>query len=328
MTEKDTAGQTSGASAAVADGRVIYQLHHQTTYQYSLPVRLSHQMLHLTPRELAWQRCLSHQVNIQPAPALVRSYEDNFGNVIKAFSLDTDHTSLDVVAESWVELTPRLLPAHSMPWEEAVALLSYQGARPLSPGMLDASNFLFESSHVRIKREFIHYAEQCFTPGLPLLDGVRALMLRIFDEFAFDPAATTVSTPVTDVFANRRGVCQDFAHLMLSCLRSVGLAARYVSGYLLTQPPPGQPRLIGADASHAWVSVYCPGRDGEAGVWIDADPTNGLFPDTSHITLGWGRDFLDVSPLRGVLIGGGQQTMQVAVTVMPGEEAGELAFAI
>ncbi|WP_432240701.1 transglutaminase family protein [Herbaspirillum robiniae] len=324
MVQDDQAGDIAATQAQ----RLVYQIRHQTTYQYSLPVRLSHQMLHLTPRELPWQHCISHSVNIQPAPQLVRSYEDNFGNVIKGFSLDTDHTSLDVHADSWVELTSRSLPQDALSWDEAVMQQSYHGGQSMQPGMLDASNFLFESSHVRIKREFIRYAADCFRPGLSVVEGVRALMLRIHDEFSFDPAATTVSTPVTEVFVNRRGVCQDFAHLMLSCLRSIGLAARYVSGYLLTEPPPGQPRLIGADASHAWVSVYCPGREGEEGVWIDADPTNGIFADTSHITLGWGRDFLDVSPLRGVLIGGGQQSMQVAVTVMPGEEAQGLQLSI
>ena len=308
--------------------RVVYRIHHQTRYQYSLPVRLSHQVLHLTPRELPWQHCLSHSVEIGPAPQLVRSYEDNFGNVIKAFSLDTDHTSLNVQADSWVALTPRGQPQAELAWDEATVLMAYHGGQLMPAGMLEASNFLFESSHVRIKREFIGYAAECFARGMSVVEGVRALMLRIHEEFVFDPAATTVSTPVTEVFVNRRGVCQDFAHLMLSCLRSIGLAARYVSGYLLTEPPPGQPRLIGADASHAWVSVYCPGVDGAEGVWIDADPTNGVFPDTSHITLGWGRDFLDISPLRGVLIGGGQQSMQVAVTVLPGEEAQGLQLSI
>ncbi|UIN22132.1 transglutaminase family protein [Herbaspirillum frisingense] len=308
--------------------RVVYRIHHQTHYGYALPVRLSHQVLHLTPRELPWQQCLSHTVNVLPAPQLVRSYADNFGNIIKAFSLDTDHTSLDVQADSWVALTPRGQPQESMAWDEAAMSMAYHGGRMMAPGMLDASNFLFESSHVRIKREFIRYAAECFVPGVSVVEGVRALMMRIHEEFAFDPTATTVSTPVTEVFVNRRGVCQDFAHLMLSCLRSIGLAARYVSGYLLTEPPPGQPRLIGADASHAWVSVYCPDPEGGEGSWIDADPTNGVFPDTSHITLGWGRDFLDISPLRGVLIGGGQQTMQVAVTVMPGEEARGLQLSI
>jgi transglutaminase-like putative cysteine protease len=168
---------------------------------------------------------------------------------------------------------------------------------------------------VRNKRELAAWTSACFPPGAPLLAGVRALMNRIHDDFAFDPKATTVSTPVMDVFAHRRGVCQDFAHLMLSCLRSIGLAARYVSGYLLTRPPPGRARLVGADASHAWVSVYCPDYG-----WVDADPTNAVFPSLEHVTLGWGRDYDDVIPLRGVLLGGGDHTLDIAVTVAPIEE--------
>jgi len=254
-------------------------------------------------------------------------FVDSFGNALQSLSLDQDHSSLEVIAESWVEIAGRPLPQVTPPWQQVAAALSYQAGRMLSPEMLDASCFLFESSHVRIKREFAHYAADCFAPDVSLLDGIGTLMRRIYNEFTFDPLATTVSTPVTEVFMSKRGVCQDYAHFMLSCLRSIGLAARYVSGYLLTQPPPGQARLVGADASHAWVSVYCPGMDGQPGCWIDADPTNGIFPDISHITLGWGRDFLDISPLRGVLIGGGQQTMQVAVTVMPTEEIPGLPFA-
>jgi transglutaminase-like putative cysteine protease len=153
---------------------------------------------------------------------------------------------------------------------------------------------------------------ECFPEGSPILVGVRALMIRIHREFAFDPKATTVSTPVMEVFERRRGVCQDFAHLMLSCLRSIGLAARYVSGYLLTRPPPGNKRLVGADASHAWVSVYCPGHG-----WVDVDPTNGIFPSLEHVTLGWGRDYDDVTPLRGVLLGGGDHELDIEVTVAP-----------
>ncbi|WP_016832224.1 transglutaminase family protein [Herbaspirillum lusitanum] len=305
-----------------------YHIVHETNYQYAAPVRLSHQVLRLTPRSLPWQTCTSHFINILPGPTnLINLYTDSFGNALQSFSLDQDHASLDVYAESWVEISSRLLPTVTPPWEQVAETLSYHAGRSLPDDRLEASRFLFESSHVRIKREFARYAAECFTPGLPLLHGVEALMKRIFNEFTFDPEATTVSTPVTDVFVSKRGVCQDYAHFMLSCLRSLGLSARYVSGYLLTQPPPGQPRLIGADASHAWVSVYCPGRDGQPGCWIDADPTNGIFPDISHITLGWGRDFLDISPLRGVLIGGGQQTMQVAVTVMPSQEVPGLPFA-
>jgi len=305
----------------------VYHIIHETNYRYALPVRLSHQMLRLTPRSLPWQTCTSHSINIDPAPQNLRMFYDSFGNPLQAFSLDQDHTSLDVYAESWVELSQRPLPTITLPWEQVTEVLTYRAGRQLRDDVLEASRFLFESSHVRIKRDFARYAADCFTPGLPLLDGVSALMRRIFNEFTFDPLATTVSTPVTDVFINKRGVCQDYAHFMLSCLRSLGLAARYVSGYLLTQPPPGQARLIGADASHAWVSVYCPGTDGLGGYWIDADPTNGIFPEISHITLGWGRDFLDVSPLRGVLIGGGEQTMKVAVTVTPSDENPGLPFA-
>lgn len=305
-----------------------YHLLHETSYRYSLPVHLSHQMLRLTPRSLPWQSCTSHAIRIAPEPQNLRFLIDSFGNPMQSFSLELDHTELTAFAESWVELTPRGLPAATLPWEQVRDTLDYRAGRRMLPDDLLATHYLFESQHVRIKREFGRYAAECFQPGLPLMAGIDALMKRIFSEFTFDPHATTVSTPVTEVFMQKRGVCQDFAHFMLSCLRSLGLAARYVSGYLVTEPPPGQPRLIGADASHAWVSVYCPAQDGGSGVWIDADPTNGVFPDISHITLGWGRDFLDVSPLRGVLIGGGEQTMTVAVTVTPAAERPGLPFAI
>jgi transglutaminase-like putative cysteine protease len=159
---------------------------------------------------------------------------------------------------------------------------------------------------------FAAYAADCFSPGRPLLAAVDGLMQKIFSEFSFDAAATQVATPLLQVLEERRGVCQDFAHLMLACLRSMGLSARYISGYLLTQPPPGQPRLIGADASHAWISVYCPQHG-----WVDFDPTNNIRPALEHITLAWGRDFADVSPLRGVILGGGSHDPEVQVTVLP-----------
>ena len=195
--------------------------------------------------------------------------------------------------------------------------LSYKAGRTLSPEELVATEFLFESTRVRNKRELSAWAATCFPSGAPLLVGVSALMHRIHDELEFDPKATTVSTPVMDVWKERRGVCQDFAHLFLSCIRSLGLSARYVSGYLLTRPPPGKKRLIGADASHAWVSVHCPGYG-----WVDVDPTNATFVGEEHVTLGWGRDYDDVIPLRGVLLGGGQHELRVSVTVLPeGEHA-------
>ncbi|RXZ33969.1 transglutaminase family protein [Oxalobacteraceae bacterium CAVE-383] len=305
-----------------------YHVMHETSYAYSQPVHLSHQMLRLTPRTLPWQSCTSHAIRISPEPQNLRLLLDSFGNPMQSFSLEQDHTELSAFAESWVELASRCPPADTPPWEQVRDTLDYRAGRFLLPDDLLATHYLFESQHVRIKREFGRYAADCFGPGRPLLDGIDALMKRIFSEFTFDPHATTVSTPVTDVFMQKRGVCQDYAHFMLSCLRSLGLAARYVSGYLVTEPPAGQPRLIGADASHAWVSVYCPAQGGGSGYWIDADPTNGIFPDISHITLGWGRDFLDVSPLRGVLIGGGEQSMKVAVTVTPAAECPDILYAV
>jgi transglutaminase-like putative cysteine protease len=182
----------------------------------------------------------------------------------------------------------------------------------MSPEILEACRYRFESPYVHLKQSFVEFSAGCFPKGEPLLLCAQALMEKIFDEFTFDGEATQVATPLVEVLQTRRGVCQDFAHLMLACLRSRGLAARYVSGYLLTQPPPGQPRLIGADASHAWVSVFCPVLG-----WVDFDPTNNIQPALEHISLAWGRDFSDVSPLRGVILGGGNHDPDVRVTVMP-----------
>jgi transglutaminase-like putative cysteine protease len=195
-----------------------------------------------------------------------------------------------------------------------VARLAYRGGEPPPPADLAAKRFLFESPNVRVKHELAAYAADCFPPGRPVLEAARALTKKIFTEFEFDPEATTVSTPVMEVLERKKGVCQDFAHLMIACLRSTGIPARYVSGYLLTHPPEGQPRMVGADASHAWVSVYAPDTARE---WVDFDPTNDLLPDTQHITIAWGRDFSDVSPLRGVIVGGGGHEPEVAVTVTP-----------
>ena len=294
-----------------------YHVIHETRYAYENPVSVSRQQLHLTPRDCPWQRVIAHDIAIDPVPTLCQTSVDHLGNPVWRFAIEAPHDSLRVCAESTIEVRTRrpLMPANTPAWESVRDALIF-GARPVH---LEANGYLFESPYVRVKREFVAYAQPCFTPGRPLLAAVEALMTRIHTEFRFDPAATSVSTPVLKVLEEKRGVCQDFAHLMLSCLRSLGLAARYVSGYLLTQPPPGQPRLIGADASHAWVSVFCPHEDG--GVWIDFDPTNNCLPDTQHITLAWGRDFGDVSPLRGVILGGDTHEPRVAVTVMPVEGA-------
>ena len=291
-----------------------YVVVHETRYEYDQPVGLSRQIVHLTPRRTALQVCRAHRLDIAPKPQVIAASEDAFGNAVTSFCIESDHDSLAVLAESWVDVTARTTPADAAtpPWEAVRARLAYHAGRRLNAEDLAATRFLFESTRVRNKRELATWTSACFRPGVPLLMGVRALMTRIHEELTFDPKATTVSTPVMEVFANRRGVCQDFAHLMLSCLRSIGLAARYVSGYLLTRPPSGRPRLVGADASHAWVSVYCPDHG-----WVDADPTNGVFPSLEHITLGWGRDYDDVIPLRGVLLGGGEHELEIKVTVAP-----------
>ncbi|WP_263769490.1 transglutaminase family protein [Propionivibrio soli] len=306
-----------------------YHVVHETTYRYESPVSLSRQLLHLTPRECPWQSCFEHVITIDPAPGIETRRLDSFGNPIRQFAIESPHTSLVVRSESRIEVRARPhAPIFGSPsWESVRDALAY-GALPVR---LDAAACLFESPYVRAKREFEAYAAPSFTPGRPLLDAVRDLMTRIYGEFAYDPAATTVATPVLQILEDKRGVCQDFAHLMLSCLRSMGLAARYVSGYLLTQPPPGQPRLVGADASHAWIAVYCPaahgGNEGNDGDWVDFDPTNNQLPGTRHITVAWGRDFGDVSPLRGVILGGDSHRPEVAVTVAPCEGPEEPASA-
>lgn len=303
--------------SAVPQTRVRYHVRHDTRYRYDQPVGESRQILRLCPRELAWQHVCIHRLEISPEPARRQRSVDGIGNTVEALHFERDHDTLFIRAESWVELTPREWPAPtaSPAWEAVRDALAYRAGRRLDAAQLEACGYLFESRHVRLKREFADYAAQDFAPGTPLLIGAQRLMQRIFDEFTFDPASTDVSTPVTEVFDRRRGVCQDFAHLMIACLRSLGLPARYMSGYLLTRPPPGQARLIGADATHAWVAVYCPPHG-----WVEFDPTNALMPRLEHITLGWGRDFADVSPIRGVILGGGEHEPEIAVTVAPEDE--------
>jgi transglutaminase-like putative cysteine protease len=305
----------------MSETSVSYFVVHETNYDYEHPVALSRQIVHLSPRSTPWQTCQRHETKVSPEPEILVRALDAFGNPFTSLVIDQDHARLAVRAESWVDLRPREIPADAAtpPWDVVRARLAYQAGRRPAPAELEASRFLFESPRVRNKRELAAWTSACFPAGRPILEGVRALMNRIHAEFAFDPEATTVSTPVMQVFERRRGVCQDFAHLMLSCLRSMGLAARYVSGYLLTRPPPGKARLVGADASHAWVSVYCPDFG-----WVDADPTNAVFPSLEHVTLGWGRDYDDVIPLRGVLLGGGDHELEIKVTVAPAADYASL----
>ncbi|WP_397377375.1 transglutaminase N-terminal domain-containing protein [Pseudomonas sp.] len=291
----------------------FYQILHDTHYRYASSVTLAQQLAHLWPRDCPWQRNHKQQLLVSPLPCQRQDALDVFGNPLTRLVFERPHDELKVSARLKVEVLarPALNVQDSPAWEAACSALRYSG-QPLAPGVLDAARFRFESPYVHLKQVFADFAAECFSPGRPLLAAVDGLMLKIFSEFSFDAAATQVATPLLQVLEERRGVCQDFAHLMLACLRSLGLSARYISGYLLTQPPPGQPRLIGADASHAWISVFCPQHG-----WVDFDPTNNIRPALEHITLAWGRDFADVSPLRGVILGGGSHDPEVQVTVMP-----------
>jgi transglutaminase-like putative cysteine protease len=291
----------------------FYQILHDTHYRYASSMTLAQQLAHLWPRDCPWQRNHKQQLLVSPLPCQRQDALDVFGNPLTRLVFERPHDELKVSARLKVEVLarPALNVQDSPAWEAACSALRYSG-QPLAPGVLDAARFRFESPYVHLKQVFADFAAECFSPGRPLLAAVDGLMLKIFSEFSFDAAATQVATPLLQVLEERRGVCQDFAHLMLACLRSLGLSARYISGYLLTQPPPGQPRLIGADASHAWISVFCPQHG-----WVDFDPTNNIRPALEHITLAWGRDFADVSPLRGVILGGGSHDPEVQVTVMP-----------
>lgn len=291
-----------------------YRLIHRTKYSYEGAVTVSHHLARLAPRTLPGQRCPWHELEIHPVPVGRGVHLDSFGNTTAYFEIEGKHEALEVTARSLVEVFPTQHPdARSTPsWERVREACQLE---KLTPGS-EAGAFRFGSPMVPIGREFADYAGMEFSPNRPILEAVLGLTNRIFRDFKFDPRATEVSTPVSEVFKKRAGVCQDFAHLMLACLRSLGLPARYVSGYLETVPPPGKVRLTGADASHAWVSVFC----GESAGWIDTDPTNNLLPGERHITVAWGRDFSDVSPLRGVTLGAGGQKLDVAVDVIPVEE--------
>jgi transglutaminase-like putative cysteine protease len=269
---------------------------------------------------------VSHALTISPTPAQRNETPDVYGNARAFFALESTHEELVVTAESVVDTSsPVLSPdvARELPWEEVRERFRYVKDSAYDP----ASDFVFPSRYVPRHDDFAAYARPSFAPGRPAFDVAMDLTLRMYRDFEYDSESTEISTPAIEALAQRRGVCQDFAHIMIACLRTIGLPARYVSGYLLTQPPPGRPRLIGADASHAWVSVYLPGADGP-GAWADFDPTNGRQPGEDYVTLAIGRDYSDVSPMRGVLHGGARHTLDVSVTVRPLEELREEAARI
>jgi transglutaminase-like putative cysteine protease len=287
-----------------------YRVSHKTEYYYSGTITQCHNLVHLRPRSLAGQQCLDYRLEIEPVPVDYAEYEDYFGNHVSYFSIQQPHQILKVVAVSEIHLDEETeqLPLYcDLAWDQVRARL----ANPLEPQLRENREYVQDSPLAASSMALAEYAGPSFPPGRPLLEAVQDLMQRIHHEFIYDPGFSTVSTPLADVLANRRGVCQDFAHLAIAALRSLGLAARYVSGYLETLPLPGQEKLKGADESHAWFSVFLP----EAG-WMDFDPTNNQIPQYQHITTAWGRDFGDVTPLKGVIYGGdpGHQ-LQVAVDV-------------
>lgn len=290
---------------------VRYEILHQTTYTYDESVSIGHHLARLAPRETAHQHCEWHGVDVEPEPTSMAGHKDYFGNQCLFFALHGAHKTLSVTAHSFVVVTPPSLAeaGDTPPWDR---LREDVKGGSLTPDVA-AGEYAFASTLVRPDKVFADYALKSFPPGVPVLKGAIDLNERIFRDFKFDPAATDVATPIHEAFEQRRGVCQDFAHILIACLRSLGLPARYVSGYLETLPPPGKPKLVGADASHAWVSVWC----GPEHQWQDLDPTNRCRPGERHITVAFGRDFSDVSPLRGVVYGSGEQTLKVAVDVTP-----------
>lgn len=287
---------------------MTYDIVHSTYYDYAAPVSVSRHVARLEPRDTGAQSCETFALMIRPEPGVRKSRTDYFGNHLCFFSLQEVHQQLEVVTRSRVRvIRPSLAPVEtSAPWEEVAEIFR----DPVSPEDVEPFEFVFDSPQVRASFELEIYARGSFQNGTPLLAGVRDLNRRIFENFKYDPTATTVATPLEEVLEKRRGVCQDFAHLAIACLRSIGLPARYVSGYLRTHPPAGQEKLQGADASHAWFAVYCPGIG-----WVDFDPTNNLQPSEEHITVAYGRDFGDVSPVAGILTGGGAHEVAVAVDV-------------
>lgn len=292
----------------------VLHISHVTHYDYASRVDLAMHLLHLQPLSRADQQLEDFRLDIDPPATRNQASLDYFGNPQHHLTLTTPHHALTVRAESRVRrlaaATPK--PSASLAWESVRAAMRYRAGQPWLP----AAEFCFPSAFVPLHPAFQAYAQLEFTPGRPLLEAAIGLMARIHHEFTYATASTDLTTPALEAFSRRQGVCQDFAHIMIACLRSLGLPARYVSGYLLTQPPPGQPRLLGVDASHAWLAVWCPQHD-----WVELDPTNNLIAAQSHAVIACGRDYADVAPLRGVIQGGGSHTLSVAVSVVPEGEA-------
>jgi transglutaminase-like putative cysteine protease len=282
-----------------------FRVEHLTRYVYQQQVGLNYGEARLLPRDTPSQRVLESRLMHDPVPDDARARSDAWGNRVVWFMSRRPHPTLSVTATSLIERLPTTLPDSSPPWEEVAARLYTPGGDAVA-----AAEFRLESPMIPGNAEAVAYVRSCFPPGRPLLEAMTELSARIQADFHYHPNATRIDTPLAEVLRERHGVCQDFAHLALAGLRGLGLAARYVSGYLETTPAQGQPRQLGADATHAWVGVWLPGLG-----WFDFDPTNGVAAHVSHLTLAWGRDFSDVTPLKGVIHGGGSHQLEVGVTV-------------
>ncbi|MEO1206374.1 MAG: transglutaminase family protein [Pseudomonadota bacterium] len=286
-----------------------YQVVHDTIYDYSTPVVQSRHVIRKSPRDLPHQAIETHSLTITPRPTIIDRHTDPFGNAIAFAEIDTEHRKLVVSAKSRIETRPSL----NIDLDKSYAWDGLRKAMGTAKTCeIDVVQYAVASRHTPLTNDVMAYAAPSFPVGRPVLQAAWDLTSRIYHDFKFDPTATDVSTPVHDVLQHRRGVCQDFSHVALACLRMMRVPARYVSGYLLTHPPPGQPRLQGADASHAWISVWAP----ETG-WVEFDPTNNQIPGEEHIAIAYGRDFDDINPISGILLGGNEHTVSVAVDVMP-----------
>jgi transglutaminase-like putative cysteine protease len=285
-----------------------YRVVHTTRYSYSQPVTLCHNEAHLRPRSFARQRCIDSRLAVSPVPALTHERTDFFGNPVTYFAVQEPHDMLVVTATSSVDREAAPAPdcEASLPWDTT----TLRFAHDQRPAVIEARHLVLPSPFVVTSSDLAAFAQPSFSAGRPLLAAVHDLNQRIHRELVYDPHFSTIATPLSEVLTLRRGVCQDFAHLAIGCLRSLGLPARYVSGYLQSVPPAGQPRLVGADTSHAWFAVFDP----DAG-WVDFDPTNDQIVTDQHVTTAWGRDYSDVTPLKGVVFGGGAHTLEVAVDI-------------
>jgi transglutaminase-like putative cysteine protease len=304
----DSSDLIERTGASVELGRLRYRIRHSTAYRYGDEILLAHHLLHLAPRPVPHQRTLSFRMDITPRPVAMAEHVDAFGNPTTYLEMREPHGTLTVLTEMEVEVEdpPLPPPGAATPWESLRDAL----AGPADEATRAANAYMYESALVPTDADLKDFAAPSFPPGRGIAAAALDLARRIHRDFTFDPEATTIATPIAEVLRDRRGVCQDFAHLQIACLRSLGLAARYVSGYLRTTPPPGQERLVGADVSHAWLSVWCGGES-----WLDLDPTNGRSGSSDMIALAWGRDYDDVSPMRGVILGGSEQHLSVEVDV-------------